>query len=646
MRFFKPLSPACILLILVTCSKPALSQNGKLDSLYSLLALSKDVKSKINLTNNIAFEIRSINADSSLSIAENALKMSMQENYSFGMATSYLCKAFAYIVKGRYELSYDNGQKAADIANTINNDSVKAFSLIVYASYNSNKGNYDIAIANALDAVKLFEKTKNLSGVLRTKNLMCQIYQLKNDLEKAENILKETLSLFPKINEPKIKMSALHTLANVYGMEGKYKEALALDSQGIKLCEAEKNEFLKSTFYDNMANCYMYSNRFTEAKKYFELCIKIDSSFDNKKQMSDTYLNIGNLMMMQNKFSESESYLARAVLLADSSGYKLGKYEALLLLSKLYRENKQNDKAFSALKQAYNTKDSMINEKTESKIVELETVYQTEKKEQQLKLQNAEITKKTYLLWGLAGAIALLAFSGIMFYRKKQLQNKIAFKDEVIKQQDIATKAVIAAEENERKRIAADLHDGVGQMMSAAKMNLSAIENDFTFSGNEQKNSFEKIIDMVDECCKEIRSVSHQMMPNALLKSGLASAVREFIDKIDARVLKINLHTEGLNERLDGNVETVLYRVIQECVNNVIKHAGANTLDISLIRDTDGIAATIEDNGKGFEITGLKKKEGLGLKNIKSRINFLKGTVEVDSSPGNGTLIAIHVPLV
>lgn len=249
------------------------------------------------------------------------------------------------------------------------------------------------------------------------------------------------------------------------------------------------------------------------------------------------------------------------------------------------------------------------------------------------------------MLWGIIGIVILLLIAGISFFRKRQIQNKMNLQMVVMKQQDLATKAVITAEENERKRIAADLHDGVGQMMSAAKMNLSAFENEITFNNIEQKLSFEKLISLVDESCREIRSVSHQMMPNALLKSGLASAVKEFIDKIDNRIIKINLYTEGLHERLDSNTETILYRVIQECVNNVIKHSGASTLDISLIKDADGISATVEDNGRGFDTTDQKKFEGIGLKNISSRIEFLKGTVDFDSSPGKGTLVAVHVPL-
>jgi signal transduction histidine kinase len=115
------------------------------------------------------------------------------------------------------------------------------------------------------------------------------------------------------------------------------------------------------------------------------------------------------------------------------------------------------------------------------------------------------------------------------------------------------------------------------------------------------------------------------MMPNALLKNNLSDAIQDFVDKLDNKTMKVHLYAEGLDERLDANVEIVLYRVIQECVNNVIKHASATTLDISLMRDKDGISATIEDNGIGFDITDNQKFEGIGLKNISTRIEYLKG---------------------
>jgi two-component system, NarL family, sensor kinase len=133
-------------------------------------------------------------------------------------------------------------------------------------------------------------------------------------------------------------------------------------------------------------------------------------------------------------------------------------------------------------------------------------------------------------------------------------------------------------------------------------------------------------------------------MPNALLKKGLVNAVREFISQINTKSTKINLQTDDLNIPLPSHVETVLYRVIQESVNNVIKHAGASSLDISINQDDIGIDLLIEDNGKGFIFEEALKKDGIGLQNIRSRIQYLNGTVNWSTAENKGTLVAIHIP--
>jgi signal transduction histidine kinase len=125
------------------------------------------------------------------------------------------------------------------------------------------------------------------------------------------------------------------------------------------------------------------------------------------------------------------------------------------------------------------------------------------------------------------------------------------------------------------------------------------------------------------------------MMPNALLKNNLAAAIREFIDKLDQRVLKVHLYTEGLDVRLEKNMETILYRIIQECVNNVIRHSGADTLDITILKEPGELTATIEDNGKGFDTNDKEISEGIGL----------KGGIDINSTPGHGTVVALHIPL-
>ena len=116
------------------------------------------------------------------------------------------------------------------------------------------------------------------------------------------------------------------------------------------------------------------------------------------------------------------------------------------------------------------------------------------------------------------------------------------------------------------------------------------------------------------------------------------------MDKIDGSSLKVDLTMEGLQERLSEQTETVIYRVIQEAVNNVVKHAGATHLSIQLTNDTDGLAVTIEDNGHGFDTTILEQATGIGVRNIYSRLALLKGTLEIDSAPGRGTAVAIFIP--
>jgi signal transduction histidine kinase len=290
--------------------------------------------------------------------------------------------------------------------------------------------------------------------------------------------------------------------------------------------------------------------------------------------------------------------------------------------------------------------DSLRKDSLQQMIGVMESKYNNEKELRALREAQLKIQQRNYLL--LTAAIVILAVILIAYFwqRRNRLQQEATLQAAIIHQQDIASRAIIEAEENERKRIAGDLHDGLGQIVSAVKMNLSGLADRITVASEQDKQLFEKTIALADESCKELRVVSHNMMPNALLKAGLSSAVKDFIDKIDHSRLQVQLHTEGLNQRLDSSVETVLYRVIQEIVNNVIKHSSANRLDISLFKDKDGISCTIEDNGKGFNADAKEKSDGIGLKNIQARISYLKGQVEFDSAPGRGTLVAIHIPLV
>ena len=247
----------------------------------------------------------------------------------------------------------------------------------------------------------------------------------------------------------------------------------------------------------------------------------------------------------------------------------------------------------------------------------------------------------------MAGIGLLLLGIGLLYsaYHRRKLRYENKLQETMIHEQNKATKAIIEAEENERQRIATDLHDGVGQTMTAAKMNLESLKGKINFASENDVQTFSNAMNLVVDSVGEVRSISHNMMPNSLLKNGLGKAVRNFLDNLNQQKLKVQLFTDGLNKPLESNTEIFLYRIIQECVNNVLKHANASELNISILVDELMVDVTIEDNGRGFNPSQLSEKAGIGISNIQKRVQFLKGEIHWDSQVGQGTTVVINIPM-
>jgi len=508
---------------------------------------------------------------------------------------------------------------------------------------------FSIALENYFKALKLFEKindTKGIGGVLAN---IGEVYQLKNDLPTAKKYILRAMDVNKANNNIVSYLDAAQTLANIYGMNNQLDSAFAIDKMGIKAADSMNSTSFKSAFYNNMGNCYMYSDRPDSAYYFFSQCLLLDSANRNLNFMVDNYLTLGSLALRQKQFVQAKQFFKKTIVLSDSIHENHGKYQAWQELATVYRQENNLTNAIIAKDSAIAVKDRIINEKSENKIAELQELYETEKKEQTIALQQSQLSKQQIMLVGSAVLLASLLFSGWLMYRRYTIKKEKELQASLMMQREKATLDILQAEDKERRRIAAELHDGVGQVMVAAWMNLQVLESQMSTFDLPQQQLLAKATLMVGEGCKEVREVSHAMMPNALLSKGLIGAIRDFTQQIDSKVIAINLHTEGLDEPLEEVVETIVYRVIQESVNNTIRHANANELDISIHNNPDGISLLIEDNGKGFDTSNIiadnQQSGGLGLQNIKSRIAFLKGNVHWDSSPGNGTVVSIYIPV-
>lgn len=635
------------LAVLLACTLTGFTQKNKavLDSLEKLVTSQKD-SALVKTYNELTWEYRTVNRDKAIEYGNQAIALGKQIGFPKGIAQAYNDLGIIYFDKENYDTAVYLYTQAVDMRKKLNDE------LGIAKLYNKigivyqKKGDFAPALDYQFKALELFEKFKNDVGISYSLNNIGIINQNMGRYDEAIRYQEKSIVIKEKINDRYGLAGSYVNVANIYVINKDYATAESYYKKAVNMTRQLGDREYLSNALNNLGTLYVNTGKYDQALASVNESYALRDSLDDTKGMVSCLNNLGDIYIAQKKYDSAKQVLQKAIDMGlKAVNCKPEVNKVYQTFAKLHEAAGDIPAALAMYKLYANTKDSLYTDELGQRFAELETKYKTLEQEKKIQQQEFAISRRNYWIAGISGLLLLGGLLGYSYYRRYQLKQKAKLQQAILAQQEQATKAVLEAEENERQRIAKDLHDGVGQMMSAAKMNLSAFESEIQFADKSQQLSFEKIISLVDESCKEVRQVSHNMMPNALLKNSLASAVREFLDKLDQKALQVSLYTEGLDERLDSNTETVLYRVIQECVNNVIKHSGASKLDISLIRDTDGISCTVEDNGKGFDAADKRKEEGIGLKNIRTRVEYLKGTVDFDTSPGKGALVAIHIPV-
>jgi signal transduction histidine kinase len=205
---------------------------------------------------------------------------------------------------------------------------------------------------------------------------------------------------------------------------------------------------------------------------------------------------------------------------------------------------------------------------------------------------------------------------------------------------------MIAGQEKERQRLASDLHDSVGATLSAAKMQFEHLKK-HRGSLNNEDELYDRTQLLLEEAYTEVRAMAHAKNSGVIAKNGLLPAVNKLAQNASATgKIQIEVQDYGLDQRLEGSLEIAVFRIIQELVTNIIKHAEATEASISLTQHEDAINVVVEDNGKGFKAGKLSNNSGgMGLGSIEKRVEHMEGQMEVDSTPGKGTSVIIDIPL-
>lgn len=553
----------------------------------------------------------------------------------------------------------------------------------------NNIGRLFYQTKNYPKAIEYFQKaivSNNLSKDWRNLGIahvnLANVYVDMNDYSTAMSELNKSIENFIKVDFKRGLQVVYNNLGAMNIRQKNYEAAIPLLQKGLELARMNQTTAGVALIEQNIAYSHFLLNQYEKALEWFIKAERtaidsksddytfgeiynhrasLDSAMGNYKsglEYRTKFLAINEKFMgnkvikevneLQTKYeTQKKEYTISLLNKSDSIKSLTIANQQLAINQNLYKIADQKLKLSEAQLQIIS--DSLLLSEQNKKILQaqLDSSISEEKinrLSEQNKIKALEVNRKNNQIIIAVISMGLISLFVYYLYKRKQNIQRSTHQKELLIQQKNATIEIINAEEKERKRIASDLHDGVGQMMSAAYMNLQALKDQLETISPDEAELFSKSLNLVKESCDEVRQVSHNMMPNALLVKGLSKAVQEFIGQINQRNIKINLSTEGIFQSLPTHVEGVLYRVIQESVNNVIKHAGASLLDISINQSEDGVDVMIEDNGKGFEKEQIQN-EGIGLSNIKSRIHYLGGTVEWNTSPGNGTLVAVYIPL-
>lgn len=554
--------------------------------------------------------------------------------------------------QSRYFEALNFHKKALEIANAMDNKVLQIQTLNNIGVVYRRLDEFRLALDFHLKALKMAELLHDKKNICISVNSIGNIYLSLNQYDEALKCFNRALPLEKERANLLGVAINLNNIGIVYKSKKDFTRALEYFNQSLQCNLQLKNHNGEAICYNAIGDIYVLKNEYQKASGYYQKALDLHLQTNDLIYISTSYNNLAHVFLEEKNFKKAIDYYLKALEIALKIGSKSHAQVSYEGLSEGYMQLGFYDKALYFFKESVCFADSIMNEENIRQVNLIHTQYETERNLQQIKLLEKE--KQTSRLTSIIGAVVLgliiivLVFSYYSIRQKRKIDRQnLDLVEQRIRElekdrQLLASHAVIQGEETERQRMARDLHDGLGGMLSAVKLQLSSLKGKFMVPF-EKAEQFEKALFMLDNSIRELRNVAHNMMPDALLKFGLKDALQDFCSKMDpSQSLKVNFQFFGENQRLDKSLEIALFRISQELINNGIKHAKATEMIIQLLYDNHRVHLTVQDNGIGFDPNDIDVRKSTGLQNIKARVESFNGRLDVSSDIGKGSEIGVE----
>ena len=634
------------IVVFILIAKVASADLRVKDQLSQSLSTKPDTN-KVLLLSNLCWEYRSVSADSALMFGEQALQLAKDLHFSKGIAQAFNDLGILFIDKADYKKAVNYLSESMKIRELLNDRLGMASLYNKLGIIDQKQGRLREALQNQIAALKIYRELGQNKGIGYSLNNIAIIHQNLGNLDKSLEYHKMGLEYRLKLNDVAGEANSYSNMANVYAKMRDTTLSLYYYEKALALSRVLKNGEYISANLGNMGNIYLAKKDFARSIKLFSESLEIRERLGDLKGISSNLSRMGTVYTETGRYHEALNVLTRSLAIAKKISVIEEEMSALLGMAKLKALTNQSDSAFVLMKLYIATRDSVYDERLQQQILDVQNKYENENLEKDLQLikkekEYAEISLKQRktALWLLVFVIISMTGAGIfLFYRHNQRQ-KAALDAGKILQQEARMNAVFQVQEEERRRIAKELHDGLGQTLSAIKLNYQSLSRKAIVP--DYLSDFDKLEEMLDSANMEVRSISHQMMPKELEQFGLIAAAEGMLKmNLGNTPLKYSFEHYGFKDRIGNQTELALFRVLQELVNNVIKHSRADMLNVQIVRYESNVVLNVSDNGIGFDVDKYEKR-GIGLLNIASRIDGIKGHLHYESVPGEGTTVTIR----
>ena len=386
-------------------------------------------------------------------------------------------------------------------------------------------------------------------------------------------------------------------------------------------------------------------------KPYSEKAAALSRELGFPKGEAIAYRGLANCYVFKNDLDAAYKHISRALDITEKNGFRKDHLSNMHTLVGVLLAMHRYEESYRVGLEAEALSDSLMGEEIQNRTLLLEKQFETGKKEARIQLQQAQLKQKSVLNFILIGGATALAIILLLSYRNYKHRQRLqqARIDELETEKQLATtEAILKGEEQERTRLAKDLHDGLGGMLSGIKYSFQNMKENLILTP-ENAQAFERSLDMLDSSIREMRRVAHNMMPEILVRYGLDVALKEFCNEVDSSgAIRTSYQSMGMEYTIvEQTTAVTVYRIVQELVNNAIRHAAAThvLVQVHAAQPENLLVTTVEDNGKGFDTALLRNAQGIGWNNIRHRVDFLKGKIDVRSAPDKGTSVLMEIAL-